>query len=282
MTERPGPSEIDRPAPADAPAPVPPAPGPRSDGSGVSGPRSDRRRPGRRRSGGHHPVHVVPVPDRSPNRIGDRCRSTIPSFRSPTKWREKAGRDRRLPLGRPAATLRPGASRCRRSSRPRAFRSTAGATEGRTWLRGTSTDVITVDYYVAPPGDLASAIEGAAGTPATNVATAAGLRGHVQPDRPPLRTPGGPHPLLRHRHQRRTRWRPGPTPSGWPADPRVRLHRWSGSDPGVPGRAGPPPRAVSSCCGWAPPYSGYQQDAPYLWGLLPTDDTILSATPSPT
>ena len=109
---------------------------------------------------------------------------------------------------------------------------------------GVSATVITVVYYIPPPGDLASAIEGAAGTPATNLATAenyVAMLNHVIPlyGRRVVLVPYNATGISTGRGGR-----PGRRHQGRPADPRLRLHQRPGPDQCVPRRAGSAPRAV--------------------------------------
>ena len=148
--------------------------------------------------------------------------------------------------------------------------SNGGATSG-----GVTAKTITVVYYQAPPGDLASAIEGAAGTPATNLETAENYVAMFNRILPL----DGRHVVL------------------------VNYNATGNSDDAVAARAdaitvGEQLHAFASIngpaqtpayedelarlhvlclsCGLGATYTSYQKDAPYLWGLLPTPDTLLN------
>ncbi|HXQ59706.1 MAG TPA: hypothetical protein VN799_06395 [Acidimicrobiales bacterium] len=148
--------------------------------------------------------------------------------------------------------------------------SNGGATAG-----GVTSTTVTVVYYQAPPGDLASAIEGAAGTPATNLETAenyVAMFNHVLPL-------DGRHVVLvnydatgdsndavaaradairvaQQIHAFASIGGPAQTPAY--EDELARLH------------------VLCLSCGLGATYTSYQADAPYLWGLLPTPDTLLT------
>jgi hypothetical protein len=140
---------------------------------------------------------------------------------------------------------------------------------------GVTGSTVTVVYYVAPPGDLASAIEGAAGTPATNVATARNYVAMFNRIYPldgrkvvlvPYDATGDSDDAVAARadairvaqqiHAFASIGGPAQTPAY--EDELARLH------------------VLCLSCGLGATYTSYQQDAPYLWGLLPTPDTLLN------
>jgi hypothetical protein len=148
-----------------------------------------------------------------------------------------------------------------------------GANGGATGPGVTST-TITVAYYVAPPGDLASAIEGAAGTPATNIETAQNYVAMFNRIVPldgrkvvlvPYDATGISTDAVAARadairvaqqiHAFASIGGPAQTPAY--EDELARLH------------------VLCLDCGLGATYTSYQQDAPYLWGQLPTSDTLL-------
>ncbi len=145
-----------------------------------------------------------------------------------------------------------------------------GATTG-----GVSATTITVVFYVPPPGDLASAIEGAAGTPATNTATAANyvaMFNHITP--------------LYGRKVHLVRYDATGTSTDAVAAraDAIRVAQQIHAFASIGGPAQTPvyedelARLHVLClnCGLGATYSGYQHDAPYLWGQLPTPDTLLT------
>ncbi len=140
---------------------------------------------------------------------------------------------------------------------------------------GVTATTITVVYYVPPPGDLASAISGAAGNPATNVATAedyVAMFNHVDTlygrrvVLVPYDATGTSADAVAARadairvaqqiHAFASIGGPAQTPVY--QDELARLH------------------VLCLSCGLGAPYSEYQQDAPYLWGVLPSSDTVLT------
>lgn len=140
---------------------------------------------------------------------------------------------------------------------------------------GVTAKVITVVYYIPPPGDLASAIEGAAGTPATNLATAEGyvaMLNHIIPLYgrrvvlvPYYATGTSTDAVAARADAIRVGQQihafasiNGPAQTQVYQDELARLH------------------VLCLACGLGSTYSEYQQDAPYLWGSLPTDDTVLT------
>ncbi len=151
----------------------------------------------------------------------------------------------------------------------------SGADNGGASGPGVTGSTVTVVYYVAPPGDLASAIEGAAGTPATNVATAQGYVAMFNRIMPldgrkvvlvPYDATGDSNDAVAARadairvaqqiHAFASIGGPAQTPAY--EDELARLH------------------VLCLSCGLGATYTSYQQDAPYLWGLLPTPDTLLN------
>jgi hypothetical protein len=140
---------------------------------------------------------------------------------------------------------------------------------------GVSATTITVVYYIAPPGDLASAIEGAAGTPATNTATAQNYVAMFNKIMPldgrkvvlvPYDATGDSDDAVAARadairvaqqiHAFASLGGPAQTPAY--EDELARLH------------------VLCLSCGLGATYTSYQADSPYLWGLLPTPDTLLN------
>jgi Periplasmic binding protein len=140
---------------------------------------------------------------------------------------------------------------------------------------GVTGSTITVVFYVAPPGDLAAQFAGAAGDPATNIATAEAyvamlnhivtLYGrHVQ--LLPYNATGTSTDAVAARadairvaqqlHAFASINGPGQTTAY--QDELARLH------------------VLCLSCGVGAPYSELQQDAPYVWALLPTSDTVLT------
>jgi hypothetical protein len=150
----------------------------------------------------------------------------------------------------------------------------SGNNGGSTWS-GVSETSINVVYYQPPPGGLSAAIQGATGTPATNLATA---RAYVD--------------MLNHTFEMYGR--------------KVNLIDYNASGPGTDTVAahadavrvaqdlhafasigGPNQTSAYSdelahlhvlciACGSSATYAAFQQDAPYLWGDLPTADTLLN------
>ena len=140
---------------------------------------------------------------------------------------------------------------------------------------GVTATTITVVYYVPPPGDLASAFSGAAGNPATNLATAENyvtMFNHVVPmygrhvQLVPYDATGTSTDAVAARadaievaqqiHAFASVGGPAQTPAY--QDELARMH------------------VLCLSCGLGAPYSEYQQDAPYLWGVLPSTDTVLT------
>ncbi len=149
----------------------------------------------------------------------------------------------------------------------------AGSNGGATG-QGVTASTITVVYYVPPPGDLAAQFEGAQGNPATNLATAENyvamfnrivtLYGrHV--DLVPYDATGTSTDAVAGRadairvgqqiHAFASIGGPAQTPAY--QDELARLH------------------VLCVLCAVGAPYSEVQRDAPYLWGVLPTSDTVL-------
>jgi hypothetical protein len=139
---------------------------------------------------------------------------------------------------------------------------------------GVTATTITVAYYVAPQGDLASAIEGAAGTPATNIETAQNYVAMFNRIVPldgrkvvlvPYDATGVSTDAVAARadairvaqqiHAFASIGGPAQTPAY--EDELARLH------------------VLCLDCGLGATYTSYHQDAPYLWGQLPTSDTLL-------
>jgi len=149
-----------------------------------------------------------------------------------------------------------------------------GANGGAT-AAGVTATTITLAYYIAPPGDLASAIEGAAGTPATNTATAENYVAMFNRIFPlygrkvvlvPYDATGDSDDAVAARadairvaeqlHAFASIGGPAQTPAY--EDELARLH------------------VLCLDCGLGATYTSYKADAPYLWGLLPTPDTLLN------
>jgi hypothetical protein len=149
--------------------------------------------------------------------------------------------------------------------------SNGGATT--TGVTGTT---ITVVYYIAPPGDLASAIEGAAGTPATNLETARNYVAMYNRITPlygrkvvlvPFNATGTSDDAVAAQadaltvaeqiHAFASIGGPAQTPAY--EDELARMH------------------VLCLDCALGATYTSYQKDAPYLWGQLPTPDTLLNA-----
>jgi hypothetical protein len=139
---------------------------------------------------------------------------------------------------------------------------------------GVTSRTITVVDYIAPPGDLASAIEGAAGTPAANLATAQGFVAMLNRIVPlyhrrvvlvPYDATGVSTDAVAARadalrvaeqiHAFASIGGPAQTPVY--EDELARLH------------------VLCLDCGLGSTYQQYQQDAPYLWGQLPVVDSLL-------
>jgi hypothetical protein len=150
----------------------------------------------------------------------------------------------------------------------------SGSNGGAT-TNGVTSTTITVVYYVPPPGDLASQIEGAAGTPATNVATVenyAAMFNRVMTlygrrvAMVPYNATGTSTDAVAARadairvakqiHAFASIGGPAQTPAY--EDELARLH------------------VMCLACGLGAEYANYQSDSPYLWGLLPTPDTLLT------
>jgi hypothetical protein len=146
---------------------------------------------------------------------------------------------------------------------------------GRATAPGVSAKVITVVYYIPPPGDLASAIEGATGTPATNLATAenyVAMLNHIIPlyGRRVVLVPYNATGISTDAVAARAdairvaqqihafASINGPAQTNVYQDELARLH------------------VLCITCGLGATNQEYQQDAPYLWGTLPTDDTVLT------
>jgi hypothetical protein len=140
---------------------------------------------------------------------------------------------------------------------------------------GVSGKVITVVYYIPPPGDLASAIQGAAGTTATNLATAenyVAMLNHIIPlyGRRVVLVPYNATGISTDAVAARAdairvaqqihafASINGPAQTNVYQDELARLH------------------VLCITCGLGATNQEYQQDAPYLWGTLPTDDTVLT------
>ncbi len=140
---------------------------------------------------------------------------------------------------------------------------------------GVTGSTITVVYYEAPPGDLASAIEGAAGTPATNLATVQHYVDMYNKIMPlygrkvvlvPYNATGDSNDAVAARadalrvadqlHAFASISGPAQTPAY--EDELARLH------------------VLCLECGLGATYTDYQNDSPYLWGFLPTPDTLLN------
>ncbi len=152
-----------------------------------------------------------------------------------------------------------------------AFRGANGGATG----TGVTATTVTIVYYIPPQGDLASAIEGAAGTPATNLATAQGYVAMFNRIFPlygrkvvlvPYNATGVSTDAVAARadairvaqqiHAFASIGGPAQTPAY--EDELARLH------------------VVCLSCGLGATYTSYQADAPYLWGQLPTPDTLLN------
>jgi Periplasmic binding protein len=148
-------------------------------------------------------------------------------------------------------------------------------TNGGATASGVTGSTITVVYYVAPPGDLAAQFAGAAGDPTTNLATAEAyvamlnhivtLYGrHVQ--LVPYNATGSSTDAVAARadgirvaqqiHAFASINGPGQTTAY--QDELARQH------------------VLCLSCGVGAAYSELQQDAPYVWALLPTSDTVLT------
>ena len=140
---------------------------------------------------------------------------------------------------------------------------------------GVTARAVTVAYYVPPQGDLASAIEGAAGTPATNIETA---ERYVAMFNRIITTYGRRVTLV-------------PYNATGTSDDAVaaradairvaeQLHAFAsiGGPAQTPAYEDELARLHVLClsCGLGATYTSYQKDAPYLWGLLPTPDTVLT------
>jgi len=149
-----------------------------------------------------------------------------------------------------------------------------GANGGSTWT-GVTGSTITVAYYLPPPGGLTSLLPGATDPPAITMANAQAMVTMLNKIVPLY----GRHVVL------------------------VAYHGTGGSSDAVAGRAdaitvaqslhafasinGPAQTSAYQdelarqhvlCidCGLGVPYADYQQNSPYLWGLLPTPDTLLN------
>jgi hypothetical protein len=140
---------------------------------------------------------------------------------------------------------------------------------------GVTSSTITVVYYVPPPGDLAAQFEGTQGNPVTNVATAenyVAMFNHVvtlygrHVDLVPYYATGNSDDAVAARadairvgqqvHAFASIGGPGQTPAY--QDELAHLH------------------VLCLSCAVGAPYSEIQQDAPYLWAVLPTSDTVLT------
>jgi hypothetical protein len=147
---------------------------------------------------------------------------------------------------------------------------------GGTTATGVTDKTITVVDYIAPPGDLASAIEGAAGTPATNLETAENYVAMFNRITPlygrkvvlvPYNATGTSDDAVAAQadairvaqqiHAFASIGGPAQTPVY--EDALARMH------------------VLCLDCGLGATYTSYQKDAPYLWGQLPTPDTLLNA-----
>lgn len=150
---------------------------------------------------------------------------------------------------------------------------TRGSNGGAT-APGVTATTITVVYYIPPPGDLASLVEGAAGNPASNLLTAqnyAAMFNHVMPlygrrvQVVPLYASGTSTDAVAARadairvaqqiHAFASIGGPAQTPVY--QDELARMH------------------VLCLSCGVGSPYSEFHQDAPYLWSSLPPSDTVL-------
>jgi hypothetical protein len=142
---------------------------------------------------------------------------------------------------------------------------------------GVSGSTITVVYYQSPPGDLVAAIQGAAGTPATNLATA---RAYVDMFNKIEELYG--------RHVRLVLYNAtGNSDDAVAAQTdAVRVAEQLHAFASINGPAQTPVyqqelarlHVLCISCAIGSTYSDYQKDAPYLWGLLPTPDTLLNTT----
>lgn len=149
-----------------------------------------------------------------------------------------------------------------------------GDNGGATW-NGVGGRTINVVYYQAPPGDLTAAVQGAAGTPQANFATA---QKYVDMFNKIVELYGRRVRLIEfnatgvstdavaaHADAVTVATRldafasiNGPAQTSAYADELARLH------------------VLCISCGLADTYSGYRKDAPYLWGSLPTPDSLLN------
>lgn len=150
----------------------------------------------------------------------------------------------------------------------------AGANGGATG-QGVTGSTITVVYYQPPPGDLAAQFEGAQGNPATNLATAqnyVAMFNRVAP--------------LYGRHVNLVAYNATGTSTDAVAARadaiRVaqQIHAFAsiGAPAQTPAYQDELARLHVLCllCAVGAPYSEVQKDAPYLWGVLPTSDTVLT------
>jgi hypothetical protein len=141
---------------------------------------------------------------------------------------------------------------------------------------GVGATTITVVYYIPPPGDLTSAIQGVAGTPATNTATIKGfvaMFNHITPT-----------------YGRKVRLVPyGATGTSTDAvaarADAIRVAEQIHAFASIGGPAQTPVyedelahfHVLCLNCGLGATSGDYQDDAPYLWGQLPPPDTLLDA-----
>ncbi len=140
---------------------------------------------------------------------------------------------------------------------------------------GVTGQTVTVAYYIPPPGDLASAVEGVAGNPATNLTTAenyVAMFNRIVPL-------DGRHVVLVPYHAT------GTSDDAVAArSDAIRVAQQVHAFASIGGPAQTPAyqdelarqHVVCLSCGLGAPYSDYQQDAPYLWGTLPATDTVLT------
>ncbi len=151
----------------------------------------------------------------------------------------------------------------------------ARGSNGGATAAGVTAKTITVVYYIPPPGDLTAAIEGAAGTPATNLATAENYVAMFNRITPLY----GRKVVLVPYDATGTS-----TDAVAAQADAVRVGQQIHAFASIGGPAQTPAyedelaclHVLCLDCGLGATYTSYQQDAPYLWGQLPTPDTLLN------
>ncbi len=151
-----------------------------------------------------------------------------------------------------------------------------GPNGGSTW-QGVTGSTINVVAYQAPPGDLTSAITGATNTPAQSFATE---QGYVQMFNNILELYGRRVNLIDFNATGTSDDSVAGRADAITVAEQLHAFASIGGPAQTPAYQDELAQLHVLCigCGYSDTHSGFLQDAPYLWGLLPAPDTLLAET----